>query len=49
MNDTKNKLITMLQLQGEMNCWVHENWTDQGFEWYRAIWIEASEMLEHYG
>ena len=49
MNDKNNKLITMLQLQGEMNCWVHEDWSNQGFEWYRAIWIEASEMLEHYG
>lgn len=39
----------MLKLQGEMNCWVHEDWSNQGFEWYRAIWIEASEMLEHYG
>lgn len=39
----------MLQLQGEMNRWVHEDWADQGFEWYRAIWVEASEMLEHYG
>ncbi len=49
MNDTSNKLITMLQLQGEMNRWVHDDWPEQGFEWYRAIWIEASEMLEHYG
>lgn len=49
MNDSKHKLITMLQLQSEMNRWVHEDWSNQGFEWYRAIWIEASEMLEHYG
>ncbi len=44
-----NKLITMLKLQTEMNGWVHPDWNTQGFEWYRAIWIEASEMLEHYG
>ena len=49
MSDIKNKLVTMLQLQGEMNRWVHEDWSNQGFEWYRAIWIEAGEMLEHYG
>lgn len=49
MADTKHKLITMLQLQSEMNHCVHEDWSNQGFEWYRAIWIEASEMLEHYG
>jgi dimeric dUTPase (all-alpha-NTP-PPase superfamily) len=49
MNDLKTKLVTMLQLQGEMNKWVHEDWANQGFEWHRAIWIEAGEMLEHYG
>ncbi len=49
MSEQKNKLITMLQLQGEMNLWVHKDWASQGFEWHRAIWIEASEMLEHYG
>ena len=32
-----------------MNRWVHKDWQNQGFEWYRAIWMEASEMLEHYG
>lgn len=49
MNELKTKLGTMLQLQTEMNRWVHEDWANQGFEWYRAIWIEAGEMLEHYG
>jgi dimeric dUTPase (all-alpha-NTP-PPase superfamily) len=49
MNELKTKLITMLQLQGEMNSRVHEDWANQGFDWYRAIWIEAGEMLEHYG
>ena len=49
MSDIHKKLITMLQLQGEMNRWVHEDWSNQGFAWYRAIWVEASEMLEHYG
>jgi len=49
VNELSNKLITMLQLQGEMNKWVHEDWINQGFDWHRAIWIEAGEMLEHYG
>jgi dimeric dUTPase (all-alpha-NTP-PPase superfamily) len=39
----------MLTLQDEMNRWVHADWRSRGFEWYRAIWVEASEMLEHYG
>ena len=49
MSEIHKKLVTMLQLQGEMNRWVHADWSNQGFAWYRAIWIEASEMLEHYG
>ncbi|WP_210330428.1 dUTP diphosphatase [Aliikangiella sp. G2MR2-5] len=47
---TKQKqLITMLELQDGMNRKVHSDWLNQGFEWYRAIWIECGEMLDHYG
>jgi dimeric dUTPase (all-alpha-NTP-PPase superfamily) len=49
MQNIKHKLVVMLQLQSEMNSWVHEDWKSQNFEWYRAIWIEAGEALEHYG
>lgn len=49
MTAIQNKLETMLQLQDEMNHWIHEDWSNQGFEFYRAVWVEASEMLEHYG
>ncbi|VAW50430.1 Dimeric dUTPase [hydrothermal vent metagenome] len=45
----KQKLINMLELQNSMNSKVNENWRSAGNEWYRAIWMEASEMLEHYG
>ena len=45
----KQKLITMLELQDAMNSKVNADWRNTGNEWYRAIWIEASEMLEHYG
>lgn len=46
---TKQQLVTMLQLQDGMNKKVHSEWLKQGFEWYRAIWIECGEMLDHYG
>lgn len=47
---TKQKqLVTMLELQDGMNKKVHQDWLNQGFEWYRAIWIECGEMLDHYG
>lgn len=45
----KQKIIHMLEMQNAMNSKVNEDWRNAGFEWYRAIWMEASEMLEHYG
>ncbi len=45
----KQKIITMLELQDAMNTKVNPDWRNAGFEWYRAIWMEAAEMLEHYG
>ena len=45
----KQKIIHMLEMQDAMNTKVNEDWRNAGFEWYRAIWMEASEMLEHYG
>jgi dimeric dUTPase (all-alpha-NTP-PPase superfamily) len=45
----KQKLINMLELQDAMNSKVNPDWRQAGNEWYRAIWMEASEMLDHYG
>ena len=45
----KQQLATMLALQADMNTKVHEQWRDQNFEWYRAIWVECAELLDHYG
>jgi dimeric dUTPase (all-alpha-NTP-PPase superfamily) len=45
----KQKLINMLELQDSMNSKVNPDWRQAGNEWYRAIWMESSEMLEHYG
>ncbi|PLW82532.1 dUTP diphosphatase [Kineobactrum sediminis] len=39
----------MLTMQDRMNTRVHPQWTEQGFAWYRALWIECGELLEHYG
>lgn len=43
------KLLAMLQLQDEMNTRVHPAWREQGYEWYRAIWIECAELMDHFG
>lgn len=42
-------LLTMLTLQHRMNTRVHPDWIDQHFAWYRAIWIECGELIEHHG
>ncbi|MBE9539275.1 MAG: dUTP diphosphatase [Proteobacteria bacterium] len=39
----------MLTMQNSMNTRVHEDWPNQNFEWYRALWIECGELIEHYG
>lgn len=45
----KQQLQTMLTLQQEMNTRVHPQWHCQGYPWYRAIWVESAELLDHYG
>ncbi|MCK7596881.1 dUTP diphosphatase [Microbulbifer sp. CAU 1566] len=45
----QQQLHTMLSLQDEINTLVNENWRAQNFPWYRAIWVESAELLDHYG
>lgn len=45
----KQQILTMLQMQDDMNTKVHPQWREQGFAWHRAIWVELAEMLDHYG
>jgi len=45
----RQALLTMLDMQQRMNSRVHANWIEQDFEWYRAVWIECGELIEHYG
>ena len=40
---------TMLDLQDRMNTKVHPKWREQGYEWYRAAWIECAELMDHAG
>ena len=39
----------MLELQDAMNARVNSDWREANNEWYRAIWTECAEMLDHYG
>ena len=45
----QQQIKTMLDLQDSMNTKVNSEWRAQNFEWYRAIWIECAELLDHYG
>jgi dimeric dUTPase (all-alpha-NTP-PPase superfamily) len=45
----KTQLMTMLEMQDAMNARVNPDWRQQGNAWYRAIWTECAEMLDHYG
>jgi len=39
----------MLDMQHRMNTRVHPQWVEQQFEWYRAVWIECGELMDHVG
>ena len=45
----KNQIKEMLNLQDKINEKVHADWKTQNFEWYRAIWVECAELLDHHG
>lgn len=45
----RQKLLTMLAMQDSMNTKVHPQWSEQNFEWYRAVWIECAELMDHQG
>ena len=45
----KQQIATMLELQDSMNSKVREDWREQNCQWYRAIWIECAELLDHHG
>ncbi len=42
-------LNVMASMQEEHNAQVHPDWRVQRYEYYRAIWVECAEMLDHFG
>jgi dimeric dUTPase (all-alpha-NTP-PPase superfamily) len=42
-------LATMARMQDEHNRQVHPEWRLQGYQYYRAIWVECAELLDHFG
>ena len=49
MNERYAMLQTMAEMQDAHNTLVHEQWRTQGYEYYRAMWVECAEMLDHFG
>lgn len=47
--ELKQAITNMLVMQNSMNTRVHPAWVTQDFEWYRAIWLECGELIDHYG
>ena len=45
----KEQILIMLDLQDAMNKKVNDDWANQKFFWYRAIWVECAELMDHYG
>jgi len=45
----QQQISQMLIMQNAMNSRVSETWRSNGYEWYRAIWVECAEMLDHHG
>ncbi|MCZ6459152.1 MAG: dUTP diphosphatase, partial [Gammaproteobacteria bacterium] len=42
-------LHTMAEMQEAHNRQVHPDWRENEYEYYRAIWVECAELLDHYG
>jgi len=40
---------TMAEMQDHHNRQVHPQWRQQGFAYYRAVWVECAELLDHFG
>jgi len=42
-------LATMARMQDAHNRQVHPEWRAQGYPYYRAVWVECAELLDHFG
>ncbi len=42
-------VLHMAALQECLNLQIHSHWRTQGYAYYRAIWVECAELLDHYG
>ena len=46
---TRDMLLAMLELQDRVNRKIDADWLTRGHAWLRAVLVEATEALDHYG
>jgi len=46
---TYSQIRIMLNLQDSINSIIDMDWREKGHPWFRAIWTECAEMLDHVG
>jgi len=49
LSTSEQQISQMLSMQDAMNSRVSDTWRENGYEWYRAIWVGCSKMLDHHG
>jgi len=49
MSAVKTMILAMAKMQDAYNQQVHPQWDQQNYEYYRAIWVECAELLDHFG
>ena len=47
--DKAAMLQVMAEMQAMHNRQIHPDWRSQRYEYYRAIWVECAELLDHFG
>ena len=47
--DRQAMLDTMARMQEAHNRQVHADWRTKRYEYYRAVWVECAELLDHFG
>ena len=49
IEDTWERLVSMAAMQSRHNEQIHPEWAGEGHEYYRAVWVECAELLDHFG
>ena len=49
LSNITTQVNTMLEMQNDINCKINSEWALVGRPWYRCIWIECAELMDHAG